>query len=497
MKKRSMMVKTVSILLVLMVMVAGCSKKSKITQIISEALEILNVASSNVGISSATISWTTNKEATSRVQYGTTTGYGTLSTESTVFVTSHSVNISGLSEAREYHYRVISTDSDGNQMASADFTFYTIGVLPLPVISNVLAQSITASSAMITWATDIAATSQVEYGTTANYGTSSTLDSTPDTSHGVSVTGLSADTTYHYRVKSRNSSGGESVGSDNTFTTDPAGTTNPPVISNVTATNITATGATITWTTDIISTSQVEYGTTASYGSTTSLNSTLVTSHSVNITGLTASTQYHYRVRSRNSSSQETIGTDNTFTTGSAGQPEVLYDFEDGTTSGWLNDTSAFFGDALGIPVTSADEANSGAMSLSLPFDMTALDLTWNCLNDALYVTSQFDFTGKSKLTIYMYLPASAASDISKAIEATVYVKTGSAWLWHESTSMTTLIPGTWTEVSIDFNDAKLDDNNLHEVVPYLDNVREIGIHVGNGDGTSTTTLYIDDVTVE
>jgi purple acid phosphatase-like protein len=69
-----------------------------------------------------------------------------------------------------------------------------------------------------------------------------------------------------------------------------------PIISGVTATSITATSATITWTTDIASDSQVQYGTTTSYGSMSALNSTLVTSHSVNLTGLTAATTYHYRV---------------------------------------------------------------------------------------------------------------------------------------------------------------------------------------------------------
>jgi hypothetical protein len=69
-----------------------------------------------------------------------------------------------------------------------------------------------------------------------------------------------------------------------------------PIISGVTATSITATGATITWTTDIASDSQVQYGTTTAYGSMSALDSTLVTSHSVNLTGLTAGRTYHYRV---------------------------------------------------------------------------------------------------------------------------------------------------------------------------------------------------------
>lgn len=66
-------------------------------------------------------------------------------------------------------------------------------------------------------------------------------------------------------------------------------------ISNVALVNITSTSAIINWTTDKPSTSQVVYGTTTSYGTSTSLNSTQVTSHSVNITGLTAGTVYNYQ----------------------------------------------------------------------------------------------------------------------------------------------------------------------------------------------------------
>jgi hypothetical protein len=71
-----------------------------------------------------------------------------------------------------------------------------------------------------------------------------------------------------------------------------------PVISAVTTSAITTSGFTVTWTTDIASNSQVEYGPTAAYGSSTTLDTAMVTSHSVNVTGLTAGTLYHFRVRS-------------------------------------------------------------------------------------------------------------------------------------------------------------------------------------------------------
>jgi chitodextrinase len=72
----------------------------------------------------------------------------------------------------------------------------------------------------------------------------------------------------------------------------------PPVISNVATTPV-QNSVTVNWTTNEAADSQVEYGATSSYGQNTALDSTLATSHSQFISGLTAGNTYHYRVRSR------------------------------------------------------------------------------------------------------------------------------------------------------------------------------------------------------
>src|ERR1035438_10424224 len=70
----------------------------------------------------------------------------------------------------------------------------------------------------------------------------------------------------------------------------------PATLSGVTASAITASGATITWITGKNSNSQVAYGATAAYGSVSVLDPAPVTSHTINLTGLAASTTYHYKV---------------------------------------------------------------------------------------------------------------------------------------------------------------------------------------------------------
>lgn len=89
----------------------------------------------------------------------------------------------------------------------------------------------------------------------------------------------------------------------------------PPVISNVQIGGITSTGAVVTWTTDELSNSAVDYGLTTAYGSTTS-NSSMVTSHSVTLSGLSQNTVYHYRVKSTDGSGNTATDVDHSFQTG-------------------------------------------------------------------------------------------------------------------------------------------------------------------------------------
>jgi hypothetical protein len=88
-----------------------------------------------------------------------------------------------------------------------------------PVISAVAASSINCCSAIITWTTSVAADSQVDYGTTTSYGSSSALNSTQVYLHTVPLSNLQAGTLYHFRVKGRDVSGNLATSGDFTFTT--------------------------------------------------------------------------------------------------------------------------------------------------------------------------------------------------------------------------------------------------------------------------------------
>ena len=103
-----------------------------------------------------------------------------------------------------------------------------------------------------------------------------------------------------------------------TLTVNPAADTTAPAISAVASSSITTSGATVTWTTNEASNTQVEYGTTTSYGSSTTLNTTMLTAHSATLSGLSAGTLYNYRVKSRDAAGNLATSGNFTFTTSSS-----------------------------------------------------------------------------------------------------------------------------------------------------------------------------------
>ena len=97
--------------------------------------------------------------------------------------------------------------------------------------------------------------------------------------------------------------------------------TNAPVISGIFVSPIAADSVAINWTTNVPSTSYVEYG-PAGYTGATPVDPSLVTQHSVVLTGLSPSPLYHFRVGST-ANGFLGLSTDSTFTT-SAPLPAIL-----------------------------------------------------------------------------------------------------------------------------------------------------------------------------
>lgn len=100
--------------------------------------------------------------------------------------------------------------------------------------------------------------------------------------------------------------------------------------------SISTTGAAINWLTNESSDSQVEYGTTTSYGQTTSLNTSRVTNHSMALVNLKSGLTYNFRVKSRDAAGNLAVSGNFTFKTTSAtlGTPVTWTQLRGVTVSG-------------------------------------------------------------------------------------------------------------------------------------------------------------------
>lgn len=176
-------------------------------------LAILHDPAANAVTScSATILWYTNKTGTSVVEYGTTPSYGSV-TSGASGVSAHSVVLSALLPNTTYHYRVTT-----GSVTSGDHVFAT-GLGPVPaLVSGPSVGIASTSSVQIFWTTDIPSGSEVSYGPNPSYGSSAT-GASGVTAHYVTISGLQAGATYHYRIVSASGDcgGGTYQGSDRTF----------------------------------------------------------------------------------------------------------------------------------------------------------------------------------------------------------------------------------------------------------------------------------------
>lgn len=118
---------------------------------------------------------------------------------------------------------------------------------------------------------------------------------------------LAANTTYYWRIDEKDSLNNTTTGDVWSFTTGSPAAVYPYITFKGSPKNSICINW---WNPTIAGDSSVDYGTTSSYGS-VATNSAVTNFHSVELTGLTPGTTYHYRIRS----SDGTLGADNTFTT--------------------------------------------------------------------------------------------------------------------------------------------------------------------------------------
>ncbi len=345
---------------------------------LGQAPSALTQTATNVSESAASLNGTVNPNylsATVTFEYGVTTAYGSTASAAQSPVTGNtmvnvSTGISGLLPGTTYHFRIKTVNSIGTTY-SEDKTFTTSGQAPVATTMDATNKTTTDASVNGTVnANNLSTTVTFEYGPTTSYGQTVTADQSPvtgstNTNVSAVLTGLTAGTTYHFRVKAVNAVG-TTNGSDLSFTTPGL----PPTATTLDATNKTTTGSTVNGAVNannLSTTVTFEYGTTTGYGQTATASQSPVagntnTNVSAALTGLTAGV-YHFRVKAV-SSAGTTYGYDKSFTLYSAPTAIDLVGYW--SFSGNANDASgnAHHGTVNGATLTAGRFGNAnGAYS--------------------------------------------------------------------------------------------------------------------------------------
>jgi chitodextrinase len=176
----------------------------------------------------AVISWKTDERSDSKVYWSLTspvTATSSVKTNATL-TTDHKITLKNLTATTTYHFLVSSRDKTGNTSTSSPMTFTTKAEsdVTVPVISNIQI-SVGTSTAALSWNTNENADSRV-YWSTVNplvvgaTTTASTTSSLMTQAHQVPISGLSATTTYYFKVESRDASGNSSSSTTFSATTN-------------------------------------------------------------------------------------------------------------------------------------------------------------------------------------------------------------------------------------------------------------------------------------
>jgi len=102
----------------------------------ASSVNITNIAVTNETSSGATIVWTTDAPATSKVLYGTDRTCSLSTVEDTALVTSHSVTLTGLSPLTPYYYRVYSKNPAAPVAISPVYALVTGPAQPVIIVDN-------------------------------------------------------------------------------------------------------------------------------------------------------------------------------------------------------------------------------------------------------------------------------------------------------------------------------------------------------------------------
>lgn len=177
----------------------------------------------NEPTSTQSVTWTTNVPTTSELTYGVVGG-STKDALDTKLVTDHQMIIRELLDNSQYSLVASSRDAGGNLATSDTQVFKTALDTRPPAVTNIEAEpSIRGTGAeatgqiIVSWHTDEPATSQVAYGEGSGgstYTNKTNEDATLSFDHVVIVSNLPTSKVFHFQPMSKDASGNQGLGED-------------------------------------------------------------------------------------------------------------------------------------------------------------------------------------------------------------------------------------------------------------------------------------------
>jgi hypothetical protein len=280
------------------------------------------LAATSIASGSAQLNGTVNPnfgDTTWWFEYGYDTNYSIANTASAVVSASNTnavpVNIlaGGLSPLTVYHCQLVASNSAGVSYGG-DQQFTTQG--PPPMLVTLAASSISTTSAVLNGTVNgngTAIAGYFQYGTDASYGSdtsgnqffSSNANYFATAEYSTSISGLTPNTTYHYRILAFNGSS-EGFGADTNFTTATPSQP-PPTVMTLAPTSTTKTSAVLNGSVNPNgdnTTAYFEYGTSTNYGLSTTMTgigTNMQSDFTATITFSGSQGAIHYRIDAFNS----------------------------------------------------------------------------------------------------------------------------------------------------------------------------------------------------
>jgi hypothetical protein len=342
---------------------------------------ISDVTIASVGATSTTVTWTTDEDTDSFINFSEDTNYCGVR-NSGAFSTDHSVVIPNLDSGTTYFFRINSTDQDGNQVFSGNYSFTTTSTPGTPSQSASAGQQSPASTAIaaiqqitspqqlsqvqqalngqasqvvgppkilgdpqvdigtdqatFTWSTDQDSNGVVYIASDAEYDPNSANPyprqeqdtNTSAQTHTVVVYGLTPETEYHYEVSSQGSLGDAGTSKDLTFTTKAI----LPEILNPHLVEVGEHSATVSWGTPSPSAGTVTYEDMDSRQSLSAGDPAFLVTHIVSLTNLVFQTRYSLTIQATDQAGDIVTSTPLYFVTTKNSVPPIISQVNDDST---------------------------------------------------------------------------------------------------------------------------------------------------------------------